>query len=130
MPGEADLLAILCAAFLGGEAEQSHAYSVGGDLHRIRVDCETETRVVEAGLDKRSSLDSLQQAMFAASVTGKAPMVAIFDTDGREGPYELRIRRAAKRAGVDYEVWQDDLLVRWQMTSWLRDRPAPGVPGY
>jgi len=93
---------------------------VGYDLHRIRVDCETGDQVVEVGLDKRSSLDSIQQALFAAHLTGKAPVVAIIDTDGREGPYELRIKTAARMAGVRYTSYKVDALIRMQMTSHLR----------
>ncbi|WP_240758249.1 hypothetical protein [Palleronia sediminis] len=122
------MAAILCALVLGGQTEVSHPYSVGYDLHRIRVDCETATHVVEVGLDKRSSLDSLQQALFAASLTGKTPMIAIVDTDGREGPYEFRIRTAAEKVGVAYEVWHSDWLIRRQMTDWLRENRGTG-PG-
>jgi hypothetical protein len=125
---ETELAAILCAFVLSGEVEVNHGYSVGYDLHRIRVDCETSDRVVEVGLDKRSSLDSVQQALFAAHLTGKTPIVAMIDTDGREGPYELRIRTAARMAGVGYVVYQRDALIRMQMTSYLRARGAQ-VPG-
>jgi len=120
MPYEIELAAILCSFVLSGEAEVTHAYSVGYDLHRIRVDCETADQVVEVGLDKRSSLDSIQQALFAAHLTGKAPVVAMIDTDGREGPYELRIRTAARMTGVTYVSYNMNALVRLQMTSYLR----------
>ncbi|WP_099826172.1 hypothetical protein [Oceaniglobus indicus] len=125
---EIELAAVLCSLILGGETEVSHPYSVGYDLHRIRVDCETPDAVIEVGLDKRSSLDSLQQALFAASLTGKRPVIAMIDTDGREGPFELRIRTAAEMAGVDYTVYQRHALIRLQMTWWLRTlgRQAPG----
>ena len=120
---ELHLAGILCSMFLGGEAEVSHAYSVGYDLHRIRVDCETATHVVEVGLDRRSSLDSVQQAMFAASVTGKAPVVVMVDTDGREGQYELRVRTVAEMAGVTYRVVDEDFLLSWQVPGSFRDLP-------
>ncbi len=119
---ETALTAILCGLILGGETEVSHAYNVGYDLHRIRVDCETDTEVIEVGLDKRSSLDSVQQALFSARLTGKAPVVVMIDTDGREGPFELRIRMAAEMAGVTYRLYQKDFLIRWQMTHYLRER--------
>ncbi|WP_102109439.1 hypothetical protein [Oceaniglobus roseus] len=125
MPLESELAAILCSFVLNGATEVSHPYSVGYDLHRIRVDCETADEVVEVGLDKRSSLDSVQQALFAASLTGKAPVVALIDTDGREGPYELRIRTVAKMAGVRYTVYKRHALIRTQMTWWLRSRRLP-----
>ncbi|WP_108483138.1 hypothetical protein [Oceaniglobus ichthyenteri] len=126
MPFETEIAAILCALVLGGETEVSHPYNVGYDLHRIRVDCETSDQVVEVGLDKRSSLDSIQQALFAASLTGKTPVVAMIDTDGREGPFELRIRTAARMAGVTYTSYKIDALIRLQMTSYMRDRRLPG----
>ncbi len=116
--------AILCGLLLGGEAEVSHAYWVGAERYRIRVDCETETEVIEVGLDRRSSLDSVQQALFAATLTGKRPLVVLVDTDGREGRYELRIRRAAEAAGVEYRVYSRNFLIRWRMTSYLRARAA------
>lgn len=125
MPFEADLIPILCTMMLGGAPEQPVPYNVGYDLHHIRVDCVTDTAVIEVGLDKRSSLDSVQQALFAAHLTGKAPQVILIDTDGREGPFELRVKIAAGAAGVAYSVQQLDFLIRWQMTHYLRNRPAP-----
>ena len=127
--GEVALAAIYCVLMLGGEPEVTHAYSVGQDLHRIRIDCETDDAVIEVGMDKRSSLDSVQQALFAAHLTGKRPEILIIDTDGRVGPYETRIRAAAKMAGVGYGSIEKDRLIRWQMTSWLRSRAPSGRPG-
>ena len=109
---ESHFIAMLCAVVLGGEAEVSHAYNVDFDIHRIRVDCETPLRVVEVGRDTRSSLDSVQQALFAAQVTGKAPMVVMIDTDGREGAIEYRVRSVAEMVGVEYRVYRDDFLVK------------------
>lgn len=123
--GELFFASILCSLILGGESEVTHPYGVGFDLHRIRTDCETPHEVLEIGLDKRSSLDSVQQALFAAHLTGKAPMVVMIDTDGREGPYELRVRVAAEMAGVEYRSYQGDFLIRWQMTDYLRNYPRP-----
>lgn len=120
---ELHLAGILCSLLLGGEAEVSHPYSVGYDLHRIRVDCETATHVIEVGLDKRSALDSVQQAMFAASITGKTPMVIMVDRDGREDQYELRVRTVAEMSGVEYRVYDEDFLLRWQMTEYFRNLP-------
>ena len=127
--GELALAAIYCVLMLGGEPEQSHAYPVGYDLHRIRVDCETDEAVIEVGLDKRSSLDSVQQALFAAHLTGKRPGILIIDTDGRVGPYETRIRAAAAMAGVEYDSIERDRLIRWQMTSWFRGYNPSARPG-
>ena len=88
---------------LGGVAEVRYPYFVDGKKHFIIVDIETDEYVIEAGLDRRSSLDSVQQAVFAAISSGKKPKVIIYDTDGREGRYEYRIRRTAHRLGVAYE---------------------------
>ncbi|MEO1796085.1 MAG: hypothetical protein AAFR53_03600 [Pseudomonadota bacterium] len=123
--GETELAAILCSLVLGGETEAVHAFPVGYGVNRIRVDCETPTHVVEVGLDKRTSLDSVQQALFAAHLTGKTPVIYIIDTDGRVGKYETRIRTAAAMAGVAYKSETRDFLIRWQMTSWLRAFPPP-----
>ena len=54
------------------EAEVRHEYTYPAGASYIRVDCETATHVYEGGLDKRSSLDSVQQALFAAHVTGNS----------------------------------------------------------
>ena len=66
----------------------------------MEVDCETGTLVYEGGLD------SVQQALFFSHVTGKRPAVVIYDTDGREGRFEYRIRIACRKAGVRYEVFR------------------------
>ena len=66
------------------------------------VDCETRDTVYEGGLDKRSILDAVQQALFAASLTDKEPAVVIYDMDGQIGPYEHRIGMACERAGVRF----------------------------
>ncbi len=87
---------------VGGKTEVRHDYTYPtGDSH-VRVDCETEDTVYEGGLDKRSSLDSVQQALFFAALTGKQPAVVIYDTDGQVGRYEYRIRMACERAGVRF----------------------------
>lgn len=114
---ESHFIAMLCALVLGGEPEVSHGYSVGYDLHRIRVDCETPDAVVEVGRDTRSSLDSVQQALFASHVTGKTPMVVLIDTDGREGPFELRVRTVAEMVGIEYRVYSSEFLARNLMGS-------------
>ena len=50
-----------------------------------------------AALDKRSSLDSLQQALFFSVLTGKRPAVVISGTDGTDfrnsafGDHTLRL---------------------------------------
>ena len=90
----------LCRA-LGGTTEVRHYYAYGdGQRGYVIVDCETDSFVIEGGLDKRSSLDSLQQALFFSSLTGKKPAVVIHDTDGKIGKYEHRIRVSSEKAGV------------------------------
>ena len=89
-----------------GTTETRHGYSSAGGRRYVEVDCETGTMVYEGGLDKRSSLDSVQQALFFSHVTGKRPAVVIYDTDGREGRFEYRIRIACRKAGVRYEVFR------------------------
>ena len=91
---------------VNGETETRHGYTSAGGRSYVEVDCETGTMVYEGGLDKRSSLDSVQQALFFSHVTGKRPAVVIYDTDGREGRFEYRIRIACRKAGVRYEVFR------------------------
>ena len=98
-------------ALVNGETETRHGYSSAGGRGYVEVDCETGTMVYEGGLDKRSSLDSVQQALFFSHVTGKRPAVVIYDTDGREGRFEYRIRIACRKAGVRYEVFGSGLSV-------------------
>ena len=50
----------------------------------------TNKYVIEGGLDKRSSLDSIQQAVFASTLSSKESAVAVYDTDGFWGKYEQR----------------------------------------
>ncbi len=88
---------------LGGQTETRHHYFVGGKRHYISVDIETDDHVIEAGLDRRSSLDSVQQVVFAAIMVRKKPKIIIYDSDGIEGPYEYRIRMVARRLGIAYE---------------------------
>ena len=91
---------------VNGETATRHGYTSAGGRGYVEVDCETGTMVYEGGLDKRSSLDSVQQALFFSHVTGKRPAVVIYDTDGREGRFEYRIRVACRKAGVRYEVFR------------------------
>ncbi len=91
---------------VNGQTATRHGYTSAGGRHYVEVDCETGTLVYEGGLDKRSSLDSVQQALFFSHVTGKRPAVVMYDTDGREGRFEYRIRVACRKAGVRYEVFR------------------------
>ena len=98
---EDDLNDAMCEA-LGGEREVRHYYDIPGDpkSRYVIVDCETDDLVIEGGRDTRSSLDSLQQAVFFGVVSGKTPAVVIYDTDGEMGPYEFRILEASGAVGV------------------------------
>jgi len=87
---------------VGGETEVRHDYTYPTGRSHVRVDCETEDTVYEGGLDKRTSLDSLQQALFFAVLTGKEPAVVLYDTDGQVGMYEYRIRKACEQVGVRF----------------------------
>ena len=91
---------------VNGETATRHGYPSADGRSYVEVDCETGTMVYEGGLDKRSSLDSVQQALFFSHVTGKRPAVVMYDTDGREGRFEYRIRVACRKAGVRYEVFR------------------------
>ena len=91
---------------VGGVTETRHTYTYEGGSSYVKIDCETDTTVYEGGLDKRSSLDSLQQSLFFSVLTGKQPAVVIYDTDGQEGRFEYRIRAACRKAGVHYEVFR------------------------
>ena len=93
-------------ATVNGETETRHWYTYADGSSFVEADCETSSMVYEGGLDKRSSLDSLQQALFFSHVTGKRPAVVIYDTDGKEGRFEYRIRTACQKAGVRYEVFR------------------------
>ena len=100
---EAARNAAFCAS-VGGQTEVRHVYTYPTGSGYILVDCETTDTVYEGGLDRRSSLDSVQQALFAASLTGKEPVVVIYDTDGQIGRFEHRIRVACEMTGVRF-VW-------------------------
>ena len=79
----------------------------------------TDEYVIEGGLDKRSSLHSAQQAVFAATLTDKKPAVAIYDNDGQLGKYEHRIWQAAEGLGIRF-IWvsQGKIIEKWNPTWW------------
>ena len=58
-------------AEVNGERETRLYYIHPGGRSYVMVDCETATHVWEGGLDKRSSLDSVQQALFFSVISGK-----------------------------------------------------------
>lgn len=118
---ETALTLLLCGLLNGAEAETVHAFPNLGGERRVRVDCETETHVIELGLDtKRSSRDSIHQAMFAAILTGKTPMVLLIDTDGQEGRYEYEMRMVSQALGITYGTCQEAFLQRWAATAPFR----------
>lgn len=125
---EAEAILILCS-MLGGEPEVRHSYTIAEGDRYVRLDCETETHAIEVGLDKRSSLDSVQQAEFAGWLAGKEPMIVLIDRDGVEGAIEYRVETAARRLGVVYRTYSDDYLLRWQMTAYFRQRRAATLAG-
>ena len=106
----------LLASQLGGRTEVTYQYNYGPAssptlLGSIRIDVETEEYVIEGGKDKRSSLDSIQQTVFASTLSGKKPAVAIYDTDGVWGKYEHRVWAAAKELGIKF-IWFQNGQIR------------------
>ena len=105
--GNEDTFNLRLANHLGGKTEvtYNYDYNINGSTPRvasIRIDIVTDEYVIEGGLDKRSSLDSIQQAVFASTLTGKKPAVAIYDTNGSWGKYEHRIYSSAKKLGIKF----------------------------
>ena len=105
--GNEDFYNLRLANHLGGRTEvtYNYDYNISGSAPRIasiRIDIVTDEYVIEGGLDKRSSLDSIQQAVFASTLTGKTPAVAIYDTNGTWGKYEHRIYSSAKKLGIKF----------------------------
>lgn len=111
----------MCDA-IGGEREVRHGFAYGDDDidaeqdGHIIVDCETDAMVIEGGLDKRGSLDSLQQAIEASAMTGKVPAVVIYDTDNFLGPYEVRIQIACLQANIPFLLVTGN--VEWLTKHW------------
>ena len=107
---------IALAKLLRGQTEVVFLYDYGEKDNptltaSIRIDIMTADYVIEGGLDKRSSLDSIQQAVFASTLSGKEPAVAIYDTDGLWGKFEHRIWTAANKLGVRF-FWFDGLKLK------------------
>ncbi|MGR3342459.1 MAG: hypothetical protein ACU0DI_04405 [Paracoccaceae bacterium] len=108
---EALAIDLLCA-LLGGEQEVRHYYGTAQSQHFIQVDCESEEYVMEFGLDKRSSFDSIHQAIFASIITGKKPKIIIIDTDLQESKEEYQIRVAAKELNIEYlSVYLNEIVM-------------------
>ena len=90
---------------VNGVTETRHTYKYPTGSSYVKVDCETDTHVYEGGLDKRSSLDSVQQALFFSALTGKKPAVVIYDTDNKFGRFEYRIKTVCDLVGVEYVTY-------------------------
>ena len=106
----------LLANLLGGKTEVTLKYNYGlktqsKNLGTVRVDIITKEYVIEGGKDTRSSLDSIQQAVFASVLTNKKPAVVIYDTDGVWGKFEHRVYTAAKKLDVKF-IWFSNGQIR------------------
>lgn len=104
------------ALYLNGKTEVSIGYEFTGSDGKIisahiRVDIENDEYIIEGGMDKRSSLDSIQQAVFASVLTGKRAAVAVYDTDGFWGKFEHRIWTAARELGIKF-IWFDGYQIK------------------
>ncbi len=123
---EADLIPIICMALFAGEPEVRVNYTIDDGTHYIRADCITDTHAIEIGLDdRRSSFDSVHQAIFAAHLTDRLPMVVMVDTNGVEERAEFQVETVARQLGVAYLVFDLDFLIRMQMTAPFRTRRTP-----
>lgn len=105
----------LLAERLNGAREVKLEYQLPNSklTNYVAIDIVTDQFVIEGGLDKRSSLDSIQQALFASTLSGKQPAVAIYDTDGKWGKYEHRIFEATKKIGMTF-IWFDGVRVTFK----------------
>ena len=82
---------------IGGQTETKHDYHFpNGAQHYVLIDCETDNEVIEAGLDRYSSLDCVQQVLFFHQLTGKKPVIVIYDSDGMMGQYEYRLKTSIR----------------------------------
>lgn len=104
---EAEYNKIFCAE-VGGKTEITLKYPKDEEQGRypkgsVRVDCETSDSVYEGGLDNQDgSLNNLQQAVFYSVLTGKEPVVVIYDTNGKWDKIEYKIMKASKKVGVRF----------------------------
>ena len=88
---------------IGGKAHVRHDYMTdAGEQGYIIIDCETAYEVIEAGFDRPSSLDSIQQALFFSFLTGKKPVIVIYDSDGIEGKIEYRIKISTMMGYIEF----------------------------
>jgi len=126
---EVDLIPIICVLLFGGVPEARVNYHIDAGSHHVRVDCLTETHAIEIGLDaRRSSYDSVHQAVFAAAQSDRDPMVVMVDTNGVEDNAEFQVETVARQTEVNYIVYDLDYLIRMQMTAPFRTRRIGVVP--
>ncbi len=119
--GEVELAALLCAFLAGSDGETRQYFDVSGISRHVRVDCETDSHVIEIGLDGKSSArDSLHQALFYEHLTGKIPVVILIDRDGFEGRFEYELRQTTQMTGTTYLRCAEDFIVKWAATGPMR----------
>lgn len=127
--GEVELAALICAFLAGSADEQRQYFDINGMRRHVRVDCETDTHVIEIALDaKPSARDSLHQALFYAHLTGKQPLVIIIDRDGYEGRFEYELRQTTAMTGMAYASCSEDFVVKWATTRGLRRVEGDDLP--
>lgn len=98
---EEDCNDAFCAS-VGGRTETRRNCRPGQVSGHVKADCETDNQVYEGGLEKRSSLDSVPQALFFSVLSGKEPVAVICNTAGESGKIEDRINLACGAAGVKF----------------------------
>ena len=127
--GEVAIAAALCGLLAGSAAEERHYFDVYDMKRYVRVDCETETHVIEIGLDEKDSArDSVHQALFAAHLAkGKIPAVIMIDrngADGRhEGRFEYEMRQVTGMLGMAYARCSEYWIKAWQARGGRRVVP-------
>ncbi|MGD1924739.1 MAG: hypothetical protein ACFB03_11225 [Paracoccaceae bacterium] len=119
------VVSLICALLGGADTEVRHQFDNRGDSRHVEVDCETPSHVIEFGYDKRSSQDSVHQAVFASILTGKTPMVVLIDTDGEEGRWEQEMRRVTSYLDIEYHRCHLDFIIRWRRTRFMREQETP-----
>jgi hypothetical protein len=122
---ETEIALLFCGWLAGAEVESRAYFDTLGQARHVRIDCETDTHVIEVGLDGTASArDSVHQAVFAATLTGKVPMVVLIDRDGAEGRYEREMRAVAAALEIPFAVCPASFVTRWRMTAPFRVVPA------
>lgn len=128
--GEVALAALLCGYLAGSATEERHYFDVYGFKRYVRVDCETDTHVIEIGLDGTDSArDSIHQALFAAKLSkGKIPAVVLIDQydedDERyEGRFEYEMRQVTGMLGMAYVRCSETWIENWRYRRGMRVVP-------